>query len=306
MRWCSALVMMFFAVFVVRLDEHARGGEKKEGKPGYLVVVPPAGGQQVKLADWRLTLGTRRVAMLNDLAADAKVTVGPEYLEFREEKSTTFKNGILTLIPLTSIRKIDYDREKKTVSAVVLKDSGEEVTLSGMTKFTANKITIEAEAILEGLGQATVKFQGGVDKGLQSVAFPAPKATEKMKGAPGVIIADDKEKTKHIVYDLQPLYLVDGHYRVLPYVMFKKTVKVDMDKLAGLRFLPPEDKKKPANNYEVTLRDGAKHILSLLISIEGDKKKASTFVGLIGRVPVGYRVFHLDSILEYQADDGAK
>ena len=54
----------------------------------------------------------------------------------------------------------------------MLNDSGADVTLTGGTKFTSNKITLVGEAILEGLGQAAVTFEGGVDKGLLSVSFP--------------------------------------------------------------------------------------------------------------------------------------
>src|SRR5262249_19801695 len=158
------------------------------------LVVPPTGGKEVKLADWRFTLGTRLLPSRNDAPAKAK-PAGPEYLEFREEKSTTYKNGILTLVPLTSVRKLDYDRDKKTVNAVVVKDTGEDVTLIGSTKFTSNKITIEAEAILDGLGAATVKFQGGTDKGMHSVTFPAPKPADKITGLAVTITADDKDKT---------------------------------------------------------------------------------------------------------------
>jgi hypothetical protein len=201
------------------------------------------------------------------------------------------------------VRKLDYDREKKAVSAIVINADGADTTLLGSTKAVSNKITIEAEAILDGLGAATVKFQGGIDKGLHSVAFPAPKPAEKVKGTPAVITADDKEKTKHTVNDLQPLYLVDGQYRVVPYLMFKKTVKIDMDKLVGLRYVPSDDKKKISSDYEVTLTDGAKHTLSIVTVVELETKKGMTFVGLIGRVPVGYKLFMLDAIYAVQVGE---
>jgi hypothetical protein len=275
---------------------------KNEDKNKYLMVLPPAGGKEVKLVDYRFTLGTRRLA----LNGDAK-SKGPEYLEFREEKSTTYKNGIYTLIPLASLKKIAYDAEKKTVTVIALKVDGDEATLVGTTKFAGtNKLTIEAEAVLEGLGNATVKFNGGIDKGgLQSVTFPAPKPRPKFDGSAAMVVADDKEKTKHTAYGVQPLYLVDGQYRVIPYLMFKKTVKVDMDKLAGFRFVPAEDKKKASNDYEVTLKDGTKHTLSILTSVETDKKKM-TLVGLIGRVEVGYKLFSTDAIHEYRAEAESK
>jgi len=300
------LALSFTAALSISLSAVSAGDKDKSGKKddknNYLIVVPPTGGKEVKLVDYRFTLGTRHFSLNGD--AKAK---GPEYLEFREEKSTTYKNGIFTLIPLTSLKKISYDAEKKSVTVVALKDNGEDATLVGTTKFAGtNKVTIEAEAVLEGLGNATVKFNGGVDKGgMQSVTFPAPKAGDKVKGSLATVIADDKEKSKHTAFDIQPLYMADGQYRVAPYLMFKKTVKVDMDKMAGFRFVPSDDKKNGSNDYEVTLKDGAKHTLSLLKAIEADGKKM-TLVGLLGRVEVGYKLFSTDAISEYQADAGGK
>ena len=315
MRWFSLAAPLLLFAFVIANyspanadDKGEKKPAKKNGKESYLVVLPPAGGDKVKLADWQFTHGTRHFSLPGEGPAKpkSKTPAGPEYLEFREEKSTTFKNGILTLVPLTSIRKIEYDREKKTVSAVAINDSGEDITLVGSTKFVNNKITIEADAILDGLGSATVKFYGGIDKGLRSVAFPAPTPAEKVKGLEAVITADDKEKTKHTAFDVRPLFLVNGQYQVMPYVMFKKTVKIDWDKVASLRFAPPDDKKKLSTEYQLTLKDGAEHMLTILTTVELEKKKTMTFVGLIGRVPVGYKLFHLDAIYEYRAAEAAK
>jgi hypothetical protein len=313
MRWFSLLAVPLFTMLIAAFAATTDAGdkdkkvldkaEKKEGKDSYILVVPPAGGKEVKLIDYRFTHGTRHFSL--DAKADPKAKTGPEYLEFREEKSTTYKNGIFTLIPLTSIKKIDYDKEKKSVTVVALKEGGEE-TLVGSTKFTTtNRLTIEAEAVLEGLGAATVKFNGGLEKGgLQSISFPMPKAVDKVKGEAGVVTADDKEKSKHTAYDIQPLYQVNGSYRTLPYLMFKKTVKVEMEKLAGLRFVLPEGKKS-SSDYEVTLKDGNKHTLTILTSVEHEGK-TMTFVGLVGRVPTGYKLFSLDAIYEYRAGEEEK
>jgi hypothetical protein len=321
MRWFSLGVMLFLTAIVVRCADPANAGPKdkkdpdkgakKDGKDSYLLVVPPAGGKEVKLADWRFILGTRHFSLSGDapVKPKTKTPAGPEYLEFREDKSTTYQNGILTLVPLTSIRKIDYDRDKKTVAVVVVKAGDKDETLTGTTKFVGiNKITLEADAVLDGLGAATVKFQGGVDKGLHSITFPAPKPAAEVKGIASVIVAADKEKTKHTAHDPQPLYLIDGNYRVLPYLMFKKTVKLDMDKIAALQFVPSQDKKKISYDFEVTLKDGAKHTLTLLTKIDLDEKKSATFEGLVGRVPVGYKLFPAHTIQEFQAamDDEKK
>jgi hypothetical protein len=225
----------------------------------------------------------------------------PQYLEFREDKSTTFQNGILTLVPMTSLRKIEYDKEKKVVAVSVLESGDKETVLTGTTRFVGiNKITIEAEAVIDGLeGSATVKFQGGLDKGgLRGINFPEAKAVPAPKGAVATVIAVDKEKSKHVVHDLQPLYLVNGQYRILPYLMFKKTLKVDMDKITAIRAVPPEDKKKQSYDFEVTLKDGAKHTLSLLTKIDITPTQAASFEGLIGQVPAGYKLFPPHTIQE--------
>jgi hypothetical protein len=295
MRWFSLATCLF--LFASLAATSSRGGEKDkkepktEAKDSHIYVIPPA-GREVKVADWRFTAGTRHFTVSKDAPAKPKAKNGPEYLEFREDHSTTFQNGILTLVPLASIRKIDYDREKKNVSVTVNAGDKDE-TLVGTTKFIGiNKLTLEGDAVLEGLGAASVKFQGGLDKGgMQSIRFPNAQPVEPMKGAPAGIVAQDKEKTKHTVSDLTALYLVDGSYRVIPQVFFKRTVKIDLDKIASMRLVQPEDKKQTATEYQVTLRDGNQHVLTLLTTVDTDKKKAMTFVGFIGRVPAGYKLF---------------
>ena len=324
MRWYGLALVTLLAVTMVRWTEPANAGDKKDptkddkkeavkddpkdAKDAHLYVVPPVGGKEVKLIDWRFSLGTRRLSWLEPapVSPKTKTPTGPEYLEFREDKSTTYANGILTLVPMSSIKKMDYDREKKNV-AVVVATAGKDETLAGTTKFIgANKITIEGDAVLEGLGAATVKFQGGSNDGVHGVRFPNPKTVAPVKGAATTITADDKEKTKHTAFDLQPIYLVDGSYRTLPYVSFKKTVKVDLDKIVRLKFIPSSDKNVISHEFEVTLRDGNKHVLSMLTTIEVDKKKSMTFVGLVGRVPVGYKLFPPHTMLELQVAEEEK
>lgn len=308
MRRCFAMLLLVAiiaspAAFIAAGDK--KEPDKKEEK-SFLLVVPPVGGKEVKLVDWRFTHGTRQFSLTEPapVKPKAKMPTLPEFLEFREDKSTTYEKGILTLVPLGSIRKISYDREKKTVAVVVVTAGDKDETLAGATRFIGiNKITIEADAILDGLGAATVKFQGGMEKGLQSIVFPAPKGVALAKGAVTTIIADDKEKSKHTAVELQPLYQIDGQYRVLPYVMFKKTVKIELDKIAAMRFIPAEDKKKVSHDFEVTLKDGAKHTLTLLTKIDLTEKKPAFFEGLIGRVPTGYKLFPPHTIHELYVGD---
>src|SRR5438128_1743779 len=90
---------------------------------GTLVVVDAAGKEQ-KLKAWKFVAGTRHLSWLatpvpakecddkEPAKGDKpKPPAGPEALEFREENSTTFRNGILTFVPLDRLRAIDYDAE---------------------------------------------------------------------------------------------------------------------------------------------------------------------------------------------------
>src|SRR5262249_6309223 len=139
---------------------------------GTLVVIDAAGKEQ-KLKAWKFVAGTRPLSWLGATPArdgddkepdkndKPKRPAGPEALEFREENSTTFRNGILTFVPLDRLRAIDYDGEKETVRAHVAageKGDAEEV-LTGTTRYAEiNKLTIEADVDKGDLGVAEVKF----------------------------------------------------------------------------------------------------------------------------------------------------
>ncbi len=306
MRWLAVL-MLTLTLSTIRAGEKDKKSPDDKAKiDNALLVVPPTGGKEVKLIDWRFTQGVRSLAL--DGETVSKSSAGTEYLEFREEKSTTYQAGILTLIPISSVKKITYDREKKMVATEVVSANGKTETLVGTTKYVGiNKITLEADALLEGLGAATVKFQGGIDKvGLRSIAFPSPKPAREPKGETYLIQADDKEKTKHTVQDLQPLWFANGAYKVQSFMMFKRTVKVDIDKLAALKFIPSTDKKKISYDYVVTLKDGSSHTLTLLTTVDLDKKKSMTFAGLIGRTSIGYKLFPAHTIIELTRGDAKK
>lgn len=307
MRWLTAVTAVSLAAFSLLCSAQAGDKDKKGDKTpkkdlGTLTIVAAPGGKELKVTDWRFTQGTRPFSLDGEAPVKPKTknASAPEYLEFRDEKSTTYKNGIFTLIPLASLKKLTYDREKKTVAAVVVTDGNEDVTLTGTTKFGgSNRVTIEAEIDI-GLGLASESFQGGVEKGVHSFAFAKTEPVVKAKGTPATVLADDKDKSKHSAFDVLPLYQVDGAYRTAPFLMFKKTVKIDMDKIESMRFVQSAGKKDPGNSYEVTLKDGNKHTLTLLTTIDVDEKKL-TLIGMVGRAPVGYKLFSLDAIYEYRA-----
>jgi hypothetical protein len=295
------------------------GEAGKKGEGGGLVVVDSA-GKEVKLSTWKFLHGTRRLAWLAPAPKKAKPAKGdegpveaessavPEALELREENSTTFEDGILTLLPVSSLKKIVYDGEDKTVKVTYLFTSakeGEEGSATGTTKYTRqgiNKLTIEGEVDLGELGKAARKFQGGSAKGVRSIQFSAPKATAPPAGRPAVVIANDKEKTPHKVTDLQALYSVGrGREELSGTLLFRTTVKVPLAKLQTLRHVESEERGQ-RYDFEVTLKDGKQHTLTLLMKTSPEDGKAASLEGLLGRVPGGYKLFPMHTIREVQFD----
>jgi hypothetical protein len=289
---------------------------------GVLVVVDAAGKEQ-KLKGWEFVAGTRRLSWLAPAApakegagepkegeepkgpARPKAPAGPEALEFREENSTDFREGILTLIPLDRIRSIDYDEnDKVSVHVATGPGAGDEEVLTGTTKYRGvNKLTLAAEVDKGDLGVAEIKYLGGVPKGVRAIRFPDAKAgPAAAEVREATVTVAEKEKNVQKVSDLQPLYrLADGGERLLPTLFFRKTLKVDVAKVQKLHAV--EDKDTPGSEWEVALKDGGEETLTLLAKPTLDGKPA-TLEGLLGRVPAGYKLFPVHTLAEVEFGDG--
>jgi hypothetical protein len=300
-----------------RLRSAADAPEAAKGGP--LVIVDGAGKEQ-KIKAWKFSQGTRHLTWLaptgkaepepkakdkNGKAAPIKPrpAIGPEALEFRDEHSTNFVDGVLTLVPLDRIRSLDYDADKQAVTLKVLASGGGDETLTGTTKFRGiNKLTIEAEVDKGDMGVAEIKFLGGVPKGIRSLTFPAPKAPAADKaGRTATLTIADKQKIVQKAQELLPLYrLPDGSERLLPTIMFKKTLKVDIAKVTKLHLV--EGSKGEEVEWVVTTKDGEEQTLTLLKTITLDDKQA-VLEGFLGRVPAGYKLFPPHTISEIQFEE---
>jgi hypothetical protein len=277
---------------------------------GPLVVIDASGKEQ-KLKSWAFTAGVRRLSWLVPEPAgdgDGKAprrprtaAVGPEALEFREENSTPFVEGVLTFIPLDRLRTLEYDGEAKTVTARVAAGpkAEDDAVLTGTTRYErVNKLVIEAEVDKGDLGVADVRFVGGAGRGVRSIRFPAPSAAAPPGGRPAVITTRGKDPSAHKVSDVQALYrLPSGHERLLPLLMFKKTLKLDVAKLQ--RITAGDDDEEVS--WQVLLKDGGDEALTLLRVIPLDGKEAQ-LEGLLGRVPGGYKLFPVLTVGEVVFD----
>jgi hypothetical protein len=289
---------------------------EKPAESGTLIVVD-ANGKEQKLKTWKFTSGTRHLGWLaplrepkgsgsgslekgSDKPAEAEKPVGPECIELREENSTTLVEGILTLVPREQIRSMEFDNtdEMVTVTVATSDRADDDVVLKGSTGYKGiNKWTIESQVDKGDLGVAEIKFLAGVPKGIKGIHFPAPKAGKQPTGGvSATITGNDSRKTEHRVKDLKALYALEGGQKLASTLFFKATLKVDLAKIQ--KITAHESKSRGDAEWDVTLADGDTNTLTLIsqdVTLDG---KRAALLGLVGKVPVGYKIFGIPTIAE--------
>jgi hypothetical protein len=293
----AALALLWCGLTAFAAEPEKKEPAKEAGKQAVLTVLD-AGGKEHKLKTWKFSRGTRRLAWAagkEEKGEKGKPPAGPEVLEIREENSTTYRDGILTLVPIDRIRAIDFDYEKGTVKVHVVTGDKEEddLVLTGSTEYDGiNKVTIESDIDKGELGVATVKFQGGMAKGIRGLRFASPKAPAAAPaGRKAEVTGADKNKTKHEAAGLRALYeLADRSQKLSPTLMFKKTLKVDLDKVEAIKVSDPA-----GGEWDVTL-GGETNTLTLLRKATLDGK-ALTLLGLVGQTKAGYKLFAVPTIV---------
>jgi hypothetical protein len=318
-KWTAAACASLLMVVVVVAADDKKEEKKKEDKPatGGLVIVDARGKEQ-KLKTWEFVTGTRRLEWLappekkdpKDKEGEdgprrpaVRRPQGPEALVFRDENSTGWVDGVLTLIPLDRLRGLDFDEENQTATVrVAAGDKPDaDVTLTGTTKYARmNKVTIEAEVDKGELGVAAVKYQGGVKGGIKGIRFPSAKAAPAPAGRPAQVTVnlDGKKQVTEKVTDLQVLYRgLAGGEKLSPILLFKKTVKVPVDKLQKLVAAGGEGAE-----WQLTLKGGSEETFTLLTTGELDGVRVR-LEGLLGKVPAGYKLFPLHTVAEVQFDE---
>lgn len=298
-------------------DDNKEAPKKDDKAPasGGLVIVDARGKEQ-KLSGWKFIRGTTRLDWLApaEKAPDDKPSEdkpsrrpavrrpqGPEALVFRDENSTVWKQGVLTLIPLDRIRSIEFDEDNDKATVRVASDKPDaDVVLTGSTRFGGvNKVTVEAEVDKGQLGVAAVKFQGGIKGGIKAIRFPAPKAGPALAGRPAqmTVNADEKKKETEKVVDVQVLYEGRAGEKVSGILLFKKTIKVPVAKLQKLVAAGGE-----GSEWQLTLKGGSEETFTLLQTGELDGQRVS-LLGLLARAPAGYKLFPMPTVAEVQFDE---
>lgn len=266
------------------------------------LVIVDANGKEQKLKSWKFVAGIKHLAWLAPAAPPKEkddkpakpqpADAGPEAIEFRDDNSTNLVEGVMTFILPEHIKSIDFDDEKHTATIKIAQgEKTDDLTISGSTEYEgSNRITIEAEIDKGDAGIAEVKYQGGIAKGgLKSIRFPAPKAAAESKGRPAFVNIEFKTtKSSEQLSDLQPLYrLADGSQRLLPTLMFKKTLKLNIGKITHLR---AEGRDTDGTECRVTTKDGEEQTYTMLptATIDG---KAAALEGFVGKIRGGYKFY---------------
>lgn len=284
--WKTALTVL--AVLIATLAICPAADDKPAGDP--LTVVDGAGKEQ-KVKGWKVVAGTRKLGWVTPASSEA--------FAFRDDSSTNYKNGIVTLIPIDSLQAVEYDADEQTATVKVLVAGKEEQTQSGTTKYGDNKLTVEAEVDKGDLGVAEVKFLGGVKGGVRAFRFPSAKPVAAVPaGRLATVTVAEKgdKKNEQTAIDLRPLYvLADGSEKVLPTLFFKKTLKIDIGKISKM----VKGKGDEPDEWTVALGGEEEQTFTLLPKpmIDG---KAATLAGLVGRVPVGWKLYPMHTIEQVQ------
>jgi hypothetical protein len=275
------------------VEQPAAGGEP--------VVVVDSAGKEVRLTGVKVTGGVRRLGWLADpkgAGDDAKK--GPLAFQLREPHSTTYAQGVVTLVPLAAIEAIRYEPDKMTVSVKGLKEP-----LVGSTQFRGiNTLAFEGDS-----GGSVAKFAGGVPKGgIKSVTFPNAKPLPDRKPdrqAWSVQIVQPKAGDPTLtVRNLMVLYAYPGGAEELTDQLSVRKGGVyplwTLNRLEVLAVDPNTQMAAAEIQAQALLPrapwvDTVEQVVAVPLTREKDKR-TGTLVGLVGEVDAGWKLFPLHAV----------
>jgi hypothetical protein len=255
--------------------------------------VSDADGKDVKVTGLKFGLGTRRLAWLADPSGetdDAKK--GPLALEVREPHSTTYKQGVVTLVPLASVESVKYDYDKKLARVAV---KGLPEPLVGTLEYQG--LNVLAFSGTAG-GKAATFRGGGLTKGsIKAVVFPDARPLPGRKGLSAWQVQIDQPKAMNPtlkVGELKFLYQLPGGAEVLSDSAAAhkgEPLRLDASVRSYTRFaLDP--------NSRVVVADvaGDKERVVVIPPTTEKDGKAATLAGVLGEVEAGWKLFPLHTI----------
>jgi hypothetical protein len=266
---------------------------RAEDAPEAVHTLVDSSGKEHKLAGVKLVAGTRRLAFLADpKGATDEAKRGPVALAVREPNSTTFSNGVLTLIPLSCVESVKYDYDKLAMSVAV---KGQEPVPGTLAFRGINVLSLEAK-----IGEASTKFGGGTPKdGFKSLAFPnaKPLPSRAVGTAWHVQIEQPKAMDPTLaVRNLKALYSFAGGYELLSDTLpVRKGDSFKLDtRLKKLEMVAVDPNTQNAA-VEVTLDGNPEKLVAVPLSLE-QGKRLGTLIGFVGEVDAGWKLFPLHCV----------
>ena len=287
------MLRRLWAVFGLVLAGGLTGASSAPDTPS-VATVTDSEGAEVKLSALKFGTGTRRLAWMADpggATEDAKK--GPLAIEIREPHSTTFKQGIVTYVPVESVESIKYDYEKK-VALVAVKGLTE--PLAGTLEYQGLNVFAFSGAVD---GKAATFSGGAFKKGnIKAVAFPDAKPVGAKQGqAPWLVQIDQPKaldptlKASHFQFLYQ---FPNGSEVLTDAAVVRKGDPLKLDD--SVKALTPlaVDLNNHTAAVEVLAGDGSEKVL-ILLPMEKDGKKG-VLVGLLAEVDAGWKLFPLHTI----------
>ena len=204
------VLLLFVGIGAAQVAQVAQPPAPAKDPP--LIVVDTA-GKEGEIQNWKIVAGIKRYVLQVEAKGEKPdpAKAGQDFVEFREDNSTDLKDGILTLVPLSSVRKLEYDAESKGVTLTAAVAEGKTAKLTGTTRFVnINKFFVEGSLDLGGdLGKATLKYQGGmsaVNPGVREFRLPFNQPVTQPTGTVYLLSGVDEDKSIHKIYDPKVLY----------------------------------------------------------------------------------------------------
>jgi hypothetical protein len=255
---------------VVGADEPAAGE----------IVVVDVDGKEHTLTDVKFGTGTRRLAWLADPygnTEDAKK--GPVALEVRESTSAMpLAQGIITLVPITSIESLRYDFDKELAS-IVVKGLGQPLT-GALFYPRVNLIGISGTS-----NTKTSSFTGGV-RGSWNIRIVKTKKDE-----PAVVDNPTLTARNLKVLVSQP----GGREQLLDGLPIRKGQPIRFDDKLKRFELLANDLNTNFAAAEIDLGSDAERVVAIPLGPSEDKT-TGTLIGILGEVDAGWKLFPLHTI----------
>jgi hypothetical protein len=265
-------------------------------------VITDVDGKEHRLSKIKFAGGTKRLAWLADSQGTTEdARRGPLALEFRESTSAMpLAQGIVTLIPVSSLESAKYDFEKEVVS----------LNIKGLTQPLTGALLYPRVNVLGLSGTDDGKaatFTGGIrgKPTVKSASFGGAQPHPRSKGGATWNIQIVKtKKDEPMVADsptltarnLKVLYgFPGGVERLVDGLPTRKGPPVAFDdKLKRFEMLANDFNTNVAA-AEIEPAAGPEHIIAIPLTLE-ENKKTGTVLGILGEVDAGWKLFPLHTI----------